>query len=121
MVFTSINVKKQVHELQRFRCFSKKLKIKNKTYEVKEPPAPDLILWKNKGKNLVARSLISWLVTLVICFGSYALFGFIQMEQNKLLADYHFDINCNVLYQASELAVYNASISDPNYFSCFCQ
>lgn len=72
---------------------------------------------------MVLRLIISWLLTLTICFGSFVLFGFIQAKQNSLLSEYNFNINCNVLFQSADLTIFNTTLSasNSNYFSCFCQ
>lgn len=114
-------MKQDVYSLQEDSCFNRYLLVRGKAYEVSEPPAPDLIIWKNKGKNQVCRSIVSWFATLLICFGSYVLFGFLQLEQNSLLSDYNFNLNCEVLYPSQNWSAFDDSLgSDPSYFSCFC-
>jgi hypothetical protein len=90
---------------------------------VDTPPAPDLINWKNKGKRVVPRVVVSWLITLGVCFGSYLLFAYIQLEQDKMLSTYNFESNCGVLFQPAELSTFSLSLdaSSSDYFSCFCQ
>lgn len=63
------------------------------------------------------------MITLIICFGSYVLFGFLQAQQNSLLSQYNFNIDCNVLFQTSQLTVFNTTLNtnDTNYFSCYCK
>ena len=95
--------------MQNDGCFSNYLLIHGREYRISEPPAPDLILWQNKGKNMCLRTTLSWLITLLICFASYVLFGFIQYEQNKLLSDYNFDIDCEVLFPNTPFVTF-----DPN-------
>lgn len=121
VVFDSLQLKDRMWKLK-LGQFSSYIKVQNRRYEISEAPAPDLILWKNKGKNLILRSIVSWFVTLVICFGSYAFFGFLQLEQKQLLADYNFKINCQVLFPNEVWTVFNPTQvnADPNYFSCFC-
>lgn len=63
-----------------------------------EPPAPDMIIWSNKGKWTFVRVFISWMITFLICFGSYMLFGFLQYQQNQFLSQYNFNIDCEVLF-----------------------
>jgi hypothetical protein len=93
MVFSRVWLKERALSLRQ-GSWASYIKVQDRKYEVSDAPAPDLILWKNKGKNLILRSIVSWFVTLTICFASYAFFGFLQLEQNKLLADFNFNINC---------------------------
>ena len=101
LVVDSIYVKKSIYELQTEGCFSNYLLFQGKEYKLSEPPAPDLILWQNKGKNVYLRAFLSWALTLLICMASYVLFGFIQYKQNKLLSEYNFDIDCEVLFPST--------------------
>ena len=99
------------------------MQIEKSKYSVKIPPAPDLIIWKNKGSRLLLRSILSWFLTLLVCFGSYLLFAFIQLEQDKLLSTYNFELSCNVLFTDPQLSTFDSTLNtgDVNYFSCFCQ
>lgn len=74
-------MKKRIYDNQIDGCFSKYYKFNNKEYFLSEPPAPDLIIWKNKGKFTFIRLIISWIITLAICFCSYMLFGYIQLKE----------------------------------------
>jgi hypothetical protein len=47
--------------------------------------------------------ILSWIVTLLIVGGSFILFGLIQYEQNKLLSEYEFDIDCALFYTTPQL------------------
>ena len=80
-------------------------------------------MWKNKGKKILPRVCLSWFLTLLVIFGSYMLFAFIQLEQDNLLSQYNFDLNCNVLFDSTQLATFNTLLdsTDTNYFNCFCQ
>lgn len=80
-----------------------------------------MIIWKNKGKWTFIRLVISWIMTLAICFGSYMLFGYIQYKQNQFLSNYNFSINCDVLYTSSQMTTYSPIAGDSNYLSCFCK
>ena len=116
-------MKKKVYELQEEGCTSRYLSVENRKYPVESPPAPDLIQWKNKGKKQVPRMILSWLLTLSICLGSYLLFAFIQLKQDELLSTYNFELNCNVLFTSTQLLTFNSVLdaTDTNYFNCFCQ
>lgn len=107
--------------MQKEGCCSNYYQINDKQYKLSQPPAPDLIIWKNKGKWTFFRSIISWIITLAICFGSYILFGYIQQKQNDYLSAYNFNINCDVLYNSLQMSVYTPIAGDDNYLSCFCK
>ncbi len=65
--------------------------------------------------------IISWILTLCICFGSYMLFGYIQQKQNDYLSGYNFSINCDVLYTSAQMTNYVPIAGDDTYLSCFCK
>lgn len=113
-------MKKRIYEHQRDGCFKKYYEFNGKEYTLSEPPPPDLIIWKNKGRWTLARVIVSWVITLAICLGSYVLFGYIQYQQNIFLSTYNFKIDCNVLYTSSQLSTYNPISGDNNYLTCFC-
>lgn len=108
--------------MQKDGCFKKYYEFNNKQYVLSEPPPPDLIIWKNKGKFTFIRLIISWIITLAICGGSYVLFGYIQHQQNQYLSTYNFNIDCNLLYAQSVLTTFSTSLNqtDKNYLTCFC-
>jgi hypothetical protein len=113
-------MKNRIYEAQKDGCFSRYYQFGDKEYVLSEPPSPDLIIWKNKGRWTFLRVIISWILTLAICMGSYMLFGFIQYEQTSYLSTYNFNINCNVLYNSSQLASYLPIAGDSNYLTCYC-
>ena len=75
-----------------------------------EPPAPDMIIWANKGKWTFIRVFISRMITLLICFGSYMLFGYLQYQQNYYLSQYNFNIDCDVLFVPANFNTYNVPV-----------
>jgi hypothetical protein len=97
-VLNSIRTKKRIYEMQKDGCFKKYYEFNNREYVLSEPPPPDLIIWKNKGKWTFIRLIISWIITLAICAGSYILFAYIQYQQNQYLSTYNFNVDCSVLY-----------------------
>jgi uncharacterized membrane protein len=107
--------------MQRDGCFKKYYEFGGKEYVLSEPPPPDLIIWKNKGRLTFLRLLASWVITLAICAGSYVLFGYIQYQQNNYLSAYNFNIDCAVLYSAAQLATYTPIPGDSNYLTCYCK
>jgi hypothetical protein len=66
-----------------------------------------MIIWENKYTLTKVRVFFSWLMTLLISIGSYLLFGYIQYEQSQMLAKFHYDIDCNVLYTSAQLSTVN--------------
>ena len=65
--------------------------------------------------------MISWLLTLAICFGSYMLFGYLQYKQNDYLSTYNFNINCDILYPSQTFTTYSPPAGDSNYLTCYCK
>ena len=85
-------------------------------------PIPDMILWENRFSWTKIRVFISWILTIVICVGSYLLFGYIQYKQTELNSTYNYNIDCNVLYTSNQLAVVaTALLVETNYVTCICK
>jgi hypothetical protein len=62
-----------------------------------------------------------WIITVIICFGSYVLFGYIQYKQTQLLSTYNYNIDCTVLFPNTNFSVYNATLAvSANYQTCYC-
>lgn len=81
-----------------------------------------MVLWTNKYSWTKLRVLISWIITLLICLGSYLLFGFIQYKQSQLFTKYNYGIDCDVLYTSAQLNVVDTSLlSESNYVTCICK
>lgn len=61
-------------------------------------------------------------MVLVVCIGSYLLFGFIQYKQSQLNSDYNYSIDCTVLFPNENLTIYNVALSTSNeYVTCYCK
>lgn len=80
-VFSNMVIKNKVLELKKEGCCKNVIKVDGKEYRIEEPPAPDLIQWKNKGRAVWPRLIISWTLTLGVCFASYVLFAYLQLQQ----------------------------------------
>ncbi len=94
----------------------------NKIYTIEAAPIPDMILWENKYAWTKLRVFISWIFTIIICVGSYLLFGFIQYKQSQLFTEYNYGIDCNVLYTSAQLQIVDSSLlSQANYVTCICK
>lgn len=115
-------MKKLVYDTQENGCFSRYFRFGGREYILSEPPQPDLVLWGNKGKWRSVRVVLSWIATLIICMGSYLLFGFIQFKENELLSSYNYNVNCALLFPTDQFLAYDPALaSTPNYLTCFCQ
>lgn len=123
LVFTDVLSKQRVMKRQEAYCCGDKLVINNRVYYLKEPPIPDMIQWENRSSWTFLRNIISWLLTILICVGSYLLFGFIQLKQNQLFSQYNYGIDCNVLYTSSQLSTFNTNLgaSSSSYLTCICK
>lgn len=97
------------------------LKVDNKRYKVKRACRPDLIQWSNLNSHYVWRSIISWLVTLLILAISYVLIASAYIGQEKLLNVYDFKVNCDLLYNPDQLETWNSTLAgNNNWVNCYC-
>ena len=81
MVLESIREKRRIKAYANNECCSTTIVVNNRRHRLKEPPFPDLIIWKNKDKNTKIRVLISWFITIAIIVGSYLLIGLIEYHK----------------------------------------
>lgn len=90
-----------------------------------EPPVPDMINWENRYKRTFIRSLISWLLVIVLCLACYLLFGYLQYRQSELNSNYNYKIDCKVLFPTvTSFATYDPVLfasGGNNYLTCYCQ
>lgn len=108
--------------IQESCCSNNEIRVGNNIYNIQAAPIPDMILWENKYSWTKLRVFISWIITIVICVGSYLLFGFIQYKQRQLFTDYNYGIDCDVLFTSTQLQVVDSSLlSQPNYVTCICK
>lgn len=82
-----------------------------------------MINWENRSTWTTCRMVFSWLLTIIVCVGSYILFGFIQLEQNSLFSDYNYGIDCDVLYTSVQLSVFDVTLgaTSQEYLTCICK
>ena len=82
-----------------------------------------MIQWQNRKKFTKIRMFISWTLTIGICFGSYLLIGYIQYEQLKAFSTYNYGIDCNVLFNSTQLQIIDNQLlnSNNNYVTCVCK
>jgi hypothetical protein len=81
-----------------------------------------MIMWENRRCWTKLRVAISWLITLLICLGSFMLFGYLQYRQNELFKNYNYGIDCNVLFTSAQLATLDSTLSgNADYTTCICK
>ncbi len=127
-IYLVMNSSSDINMLKKMRksfCCGKYLVTKSGyEYSVEEAPIPDMLQWQNKTKWTFCRVILSWVVTLAIVLASYILFGWIQWQQNQLLSQYNFAIDCELFYKAPvdyntfSTTLYTASPAQ--YTHCFC-
>ena len=81
MVLQSMKEKRRLNAFAQEECCSKKFIVGNRKHNLREPPFPDLVIWKNKDRHTYIRVFISYLITLIIVLGSYLLIGVIEFEK----------------------------------------
>ena len=68
------------------------------------------------------RVCISWMLTVVVCFGSYLLFGYIQYRQQKAFSTFNYGIDCTILFNTTQLTLIdNSLLTNNNYITCICK
>ena len=81
-----------------------------------------MIEYENRNSWTKLRVLFSWLITLLICAGSYIFFGWLQYQQSVITSTYNYNIDCNVLFSSSQLTtIDNSLLTDKNYQTCICR
>ena len=81
-----------------------------------------MIMWENRTCWTKLRMTISWLITLIICLGSFILFGYLQYLQNQLFETYNYGIDCNVLFTSAQLTTIDSSLNgNADYTTCICK
>ena len=95
LIFDNVIVRERVMAIQQSHCCVEKVKYMDpegveREYLLKNPPVPDMINWENRYKWTKIRTVISWLIVLMIVAGCYLLLGFIQYKQSQLNTDYNY-------------------------------
>ena len=77
--------KKMIMNSRKKGIFKDTISVGSKKYTISEPPLPEVIQWKNYHKYTGLRVLFVWIITLIICFGSYILVGLAIYGRDQLL------------------------------------
>lgn len=73
-----------------------------------------MIIWENKYKWTCLRVLFIWLITLLICFGSYLLVGLAEYRKLELEKQHNFNVDCDLLFTNSLYDSYSTH-DEPEY------
>lgn len=76
LVLSSPREKKEMLKMAKTGCFGHFIKVKDRSFYLKEPPIADMIIWDHKTKFTFLRVLVSWIITVGFFVGSYLLIAF---------------------------------------------
>jgi hypothetical protein len=87
-----------------------------------------MVIWENKSKYTTIRVIIAWIITILICVGSYMLVAFATFKKEESLKNNNFNVGCSMLYNSTQLETWQDSLYNSNaisssqgiYLNCYC-